>query len=496
MASTAERSREPVAFDYLRARSVGLGGVLFQSVTGMAPASGLAFSIGITAVFAGIVSPLAVLLATIACLLVATCIGQLAKHVMSAGGLYMYISRSLGPSVGFIAGWGFALMELMVTPLVCLLLAWVTSDVFKNDIGLNLGWAVWVVASLAVVFGLTYRDVRISIKAGAWLGIAELIIFGGLAVWMIVAHRSHLPHGVFDPSHVPGKQFSGLFKGMLFGVLAFGGFEAAAAFGEEARRPRWTIPRAVILAVLAMGAFYLVGVYGWIAGAGTKGFLAQTTAGGNQWIPLAKVFWGEGWILVFLALVNSNLAAANAQVNATSRMFYAMGRNGLLPQPLARTHQLHKTPHVAITITVLASLVVALLAGAKWGPLLGFAVLATVYTIILILLYMAVALSSAVFYLREERTEFNPLLHGIVPAVALILFGFALYYQYSPLPAAPMVVGNWVALGWMVVSLFALAAVKRWLPDGLHRARLVFVDGGAADAAQAADPVSIGERNV
>ena len=81
-----------------------------------------------------------------------------------------------------------------------------------------------------------------------------------------------------------------------------------------------------------MGLFYLLGIYGWIAGVGTKDFVAQATAGGNPWIHLGRVFWGEGWILVFLALVNSNLAAGNAQVTATARIFYAMGRNGILPR--------------------------------------------------------------------------------------------------------------------------------------------------------------------
>jgi amino acid transporter len=157
-------------------------------------------------------------------------------------------------------------------------------------------------------------------------------------------------------------------------------------------------------------------------------------------------------------------------------MFFAMGRNGILPRQFARTHPVHRTPYVATLATVLVSLVIALLAGAKWGPLDGFAVLATVYTILLILLYMTVALSSAVFILREHRSQYNVFLHGVIPAVAIGLFGFALYYQYVPLPAAPIVVGDWVAIGWMVAGVLAMAAAIRWLPEKLQRARLVFDD--------------------
>lgn len=156
---------------------------------------------------------------------------------------------------------------------------------------------------------------------------------------------------------------SGLFKGMVFGVLAFGGFEVAAPFGEVARDPKWTIPRAVLIAPLAMGAFYLLGIYGWIAGTGTTGFVAQATSGGNPWLHLGRVWWGEGWPL-------------------------------------------------------------------------------------------------------------------ILPVAAIVLFAFALYYQYSPLPAAPLVVGNWVALEWMGAGLVALAAAWWRLPDALARARRIFVDEG------------------
>jgi amino acid transporter len=85
-----EASSAPAArsFDHLREGSIGLPEVLFQSITHMAPAAAVAFSILVSVGFAGQALPLAVLLAMIACLLVANSIGQLAKHMPSAGGLY------------------------------------------------------------------------------------------------------------------------------------------------------------------------------------------------------------------------------------------------------------------------------------------------------------------------------------------------------------------------------------------------------------------------
>jgi len=94
--------------------AVGLAPTLFQSITHMAPAAAVAFSIIVGAPYAGGSLPLSVLLALVACLLVAVSIGQLGRHLPSAGGLYTYSSRGLHPYVGFLVAWGFILAEPIV----------------------------------------------------------------------------------------------------------------------------------------------------------------------------------------------------------------------------------------------------------------------------------------------------------------------------------------------------------------------------------------------
>src|SRR5438874_12953895 len=110
----------------LERNAVGLAPTLFQSITHMAPAAAVAFSIIVGVPYAGGSIPLAVLLALIACLLCAISIGQLAKHLPSAGGLYTYSSRGLHPYVGFRVAWGFIPAEPNGRPLPRL--------VFGNDL--------------------------------------------------------------------------------------------------------------------------------------------------------------------------------------------------------------------------------------------------------------------------------------------------------------------------------------------------------------------------
>src|SRR6185437_10222805 len=89
-------------FDHLREHSIGLPQVLFQSITHMAPAAAIAYSIYISVPDARQALPLSVGLALIACVCAATAIGQLAKLFPSAGGLYTYAARSLGPWAGVL----------------------------------------------------------------------------------------------------------------------------------------------------------------------------------------------------------------------------------------------------------------------------------------------------------------------------------------------------------------------------------------------------------
>src|SRR5438045_1039429 len=70
----------------LRRNAIGLPGVLFQSITTMAPASAVAFSLGAAILFTGGTLPLAVLIALIVCSLIALNIGALARYLPSAGG--------------------------------------------------------------------------------------------------------------------------------------------------------------------------------------------------------------------------------------------------------------------------------------------------------------------------------------------------------------------------------------------------------------------------
>src|SRR5438874_3856620 len=215
--------------------AIGLAPVLFQSITHMAPAAAVAFSIIFAVTYAVGATPLAVVLALTACLFVAISIGQLARHLPSAGGLYTYNARALHPTVGFFVAWGFMLAEPLVAPLLYL--------IFGNVIGVYLtshfNTPTWLWAPFAVVAGigvwvLVYRGIRISTEAGVAMGAFEIVVFLALAITLIVAAGSKNTLSVFNPSTGNTHGLGSLFAGMGYTVIAFIGFAAAAPLDEDA----------------------------------------------------------------------------------------------------------------------------------------------------------------------------------------------------------------------------------------------------------------------
>src|SRR4051812_1259863 len=468
----------PRSFDHLREHSIGLPPGLFQSITHMAPAAAGAYSLFISVPDAQQALPLSVLLALVACICAATAIGQLAKLFPSAGGMYTYAARSLGPGAGFFVAWLFILFEPLVAPFLYLEFGWAMTDVFKTEVGWSYGgqWWIWVVLMTVIVFLLTYRDIRISTTAGVILGAFEILVFAGLAIWMLLSNVGDLNLQPFNPSHAKGE-WSGVFKGMVFAILAFIGFEAAAPLGEEARNPRRNIPRAVVGSAIVIGLFYVLCSFAWVFGAGFDGFVAQAT-GADPWRNLGKVFWSTGWVLVFLAICNSIVANSNAAVNAATRVFYALSRNGLAPRPLAHTHPEFKTPHVAIIWMSLFALAVALIIGAIWDPLTGFSLIATTAVPVVIVVYMIVSVGCIVHYARHGG--FNPIIHGLLPVGGIVLFFFPLYYQFVKAPPpSPIKAANWISAVWALIGLALTLYLVTARRDKLRDVEHVYVDDEA-----------------
>lgn len=467
----------------LRPNTIGLPGVLFQSITTMAPASAVAFSLGAAIPFAGAALPLAVLIALIVCSFIALNVGALARYLPSAGGFFTYISRSFGSQAGWMAGWLFSLAYLLVVPLQLLVLGPVAdgfvNQYFHLSFGPN-GWAVWAMIFAVVIFGLTYFGIKISADAGVILGAIEITVFVVLSLWLIVTAGSGNTAATFNPASslesgsVLGS-WQGILHGMIFAFLAFIGFESSAPLAEEAINPRRTVPRAIVLAAVSIGVFYVFCSYAGVVGWGISK-LGTYTSDPNPWGTMATRVWGVFAFIAIFAILNSALANSNAGVNAATRVLYAMGRSRTLPRPLAHINHSFRTPDIAIIFTMIVGVVLTLWPGFVYGPLTAFGLLGTIITIPILVVYMAACLAVPFFYSREHRESFNVLRHIVVPLIPFIVLIFPILAQFIPAPAPPYNLAGPIVAAWFVIGLVAVVVLSMRTPEALASSNKIYVE--------------------
>jgi amino acid transporter len=452
---------------------IKLPGVLFVAIATMAPGAGAAYAISTGASFGAGALPLAVVFALVGSLLVAAAIGQLAKHISSAGGLASYVGTSMHTAAGFVVAWAYPFLYLFAMPYLALVFGNLLGTTMVPDGGgaFNAVWTIGALACLVMAFVTNYLGVEIGVRFGLILGLFEIAVLVVMSVWMIVAAGDANSLSLFTPQQatVPGFEgMGGVIAASVYGFLAFIGFEAAAPLAEETKNPRSAVPRAVVLSCLLIGVFYVLTAYASSVYFGPEKmaeFMAYN--GGNAWIGLAKTLWGSGWILLLVVLLVSSFACMNSAALAATRSIWAMGRSGTLPKFLGDVHPRWRSPSKSIVVFFGLGTVLTLVGGYTWDPVTAYAVFGTVLTVCVLPIYFVTALACPVYYLRYRRSEFNVFLHLIVPVLGAALlipaffagagipvFSFASALSY-PLNLAGPIVGAWYLIG-IGVSIYLL----------------------------------------
>lgn len=496
---TASEQPATASSPTLERNAIGLPEVLFQSITHMAPAVATALSIGAATSFAGGITPLAVLFAMIAVLFTAFSMAELARHLPSAGGMFTYVGRGLGSFFGWLVAWGFALAEPLVMPLLLGGFGFYGAIFLSAYLGIDfeLAWVGLAILCGLLVWWLNYRGIGLSTRAGLILGVIEIAIFLLISALLIVnAEQNTL--NVFVPGDEGAKP---AFQGMIFCLLAFIGFEAAAPLGEETTEPRRTIPRAVIWSAILVGLFYVFNYYAATVffGPDRMGEF-YTFNDGDPWGFMAEeVLPGIGGLLVVFAILNSSIANANAGATAATRSLFAMGRASLLPRFFAAVHPETRAPVNAVHFQAITAILIAVAlgfvlandpfptpeGGASFGGLNVYVFLGTMLGLIFAAIYILVNLACIGYFWRERRDEFSWLKHlvvpvlgvlAMIPALLAVIGGLTIPFLDIELPpyenalrwTAP-IVGIWMVLG--IVAYFILRTRN---PEALERVGEVY----------------------
>jgi amino acid transporter len=465
----------------------------------MGPGVAVAFAFGPGITYAGGSFPLALTLALVGCLLLASNISQMAIHLPSAGGMYTYISRGLGRSVGFLAGWITIPAYLVFIPLNLLAFGYGVHSASGTAAQPDSGVPWWIPALvLALVIAvLTWIGVRPSLRTLLALGAIEVVVFIALSGFLINHAGSGNTLNAFTPAtwdHNRGG-LSGVLVGTVIAFLAFTGFESAALLAEESSNPRRNIPRAIFLAVICIGLFFVLAGYAGLAGYGfdrigtTHGdpntYLGDPSA--SPWFTLAQAVWGTpGKYIIQLVVLSSLAANVGAGYTALARVAYAMGRAGALPAAFGRLSRRFRTPALAIFAGALVSFAIAVWSALVYGaPPNSFYVIVDVAAYCVLLAYIGVSVAVPLFFRRERRSEFNVLRHVIIPAAAVLLLVGVLVAQFltGEVPdhypsLAPQYLGAFFFGGWLLLGLIWLVVLRARKPAALDAGERIYVEEG------------------
>ncbi|MFE7213929.1 APC family permease [Streptomyces sp. NPDC057611] len=468
--ASAERTvRDTSTAATLKPNALGVLGILFFVLSAQAPLTGIAGAAPISvAIGNGAGTPAAYVLAGAMILLFSVGFVAMGRHVVDAGAFYTYIGTGLGRTAGAGSA-GLALFSYCVIQAAMYgLYGSIVSGLVAHHTGLDLPWWVWALATMAVVKVLGAAGIEMGARVLAVFVTAEfsiLLVFG-----LVTLFKGGGPEGLgMTDSFSPSAALQGApGVAVMFAVASMFGFEATAIYGEEARNPSRTVPRATYLSVLVVTGFFaltswmLISAYGASKASAAAGeALASGDSTGFVFAPIAAEF--GGWVnqVLPILLATSLFAGILTFHNSANRYLFSLGRDGLLPPGLCRLNSRHAPAAAGWVQTVVAvALVVPFALTGKDPVLTLFSWFSGVAVLAMMLLYLLTSVSVVVFFRRErlDRRVWNTLVApvlgvlGLAGAIWLILANFTTLIGGST--------GTAVCLTLLVPVVLALGAVN------------------------------------
>ncbi len=462
-------------FGRLRKDAINVIGAVALAMAFMGPATSVFFNTQPAAIGAGYALPLALLLALIVCALVASAIGAFAQKIPTAGFAYTFNTHGFGKRGGFMSGWILAFSYAMVGPMLLAAIGALTSLFLHDQWNLNIPWWVFTIAFALILWGIGMLGIsRSAITALVFLVLEVGVMLALFATIFAKGGAQGVSLAPFNPANSLGG-LSGLGIGLLWGILYFVGFESAGTLGEETRNARRSIPVALFTAVGVIGVYYVLS--GWAAAIGFgSSHVNAFVSDGSPWITLTQTYWGSGLVwLVSLTALNSIFANLISGINATVRVLFSMGREGIISRRLGQTTT-HGNPSLALTTYMIFALALALIGGALWMPLGAYAFYGTILGLGIVITYILINLALIVFYRRDYPTEFSIVRHGILPVIASVLMLLPIYGLLWPVPAYPNNLVPYIMFIWIVLGGIYLYLIASRRPDVLDAMGRVMVE--------------------
>jgi amino acid transporter len=460
--------------------------VLAQAVALISPTMTAALIIPVMYSNTGDWSWMSYALGTIMLLFVAYNLNQFAKRSAGSGSMYAYICRGLGVTGGAIGGWSLIWAYLGISVAGATGFT-VFADTLLGMTGLHLPPVVLFAICVGTSWYCAWKNVQLSAML--------MLIFEGISVTLILIlcaivlsqHHFAIDTAQFDVGKLP---WSSVGLGVVVAIFSLVGFECATAFGDEAKEPLKTIPRAVMVSLVLSGAFFVFVTY--VEVLGVRGYSTTldkldaplNTLSTLAHVPLLSIPLSLGAMVSFFAL---NLSC----INAGARVIYAMGRHGIFHAATADAHETNETPHIAVTTMSIISFLlpsIAALSGQATLDIFNYA--GTFAAFGFITPYCLITVAAPVYLKRlgEQRP-----VDLVMCAASLVLLLIPTVGSVIPVPAPPVNYFPYIYLAYLAIGIAWILAFRARKPTAVGEIHQDLELNHARFAREVAPVVALGE---
>ncbi|KAF1715634.1 hypothetical protein CSC74_13820 [Pseudoxanthomonas yeongjuensis] len=439
MSSDSAPIRKPLEGDAALIRAVG-SFALAAAVMNIIVGGGIFRMPSALSAQVGIAAPLALVAGALAIIPVALCFAAIGSRAVATGGPYSYLGATFGNFAGFVAG---ALMWISNVASSAGVAAAFSVQVANLVpwFGQPLPRAGLLTALYLILYALNAFGVKLGARAIttlAALKLTPLFLLAGAGLFFVDWTQVS-----FDPRAVPS--WAALGTGMVLVMFAYSGMETALVPSGEVRDPSRSVPRATMAAILLVVLLYM-GLQ-----VVNQGVLGPALA--KSGVPIADTaaaLWAPGRVLLLVTACISMAGFLLGNLLGSSRLLFALGRDGYMPHAYGRVSATHRVPLLAL----------ATHAGFAWLLALGgtFDALALISGGAICLVYALVGLAAW----RGQKTDLRErggepfLLWGgpLVPLLAVVAMG---------LIVTTLTGKEWLAIGVALAGLGVVYAVVRGL---------------------------------